>query len=109
MVHGGFGVVAVVFRRAPGLEDAPFLSSEWLGALEETGCAVADRGWVPHHLVVSQGGAPIAVAPAYLKLNSEGEFVFDHGGRAQRGGQGSRTTRSCWSRCRSLPRRASAS
>ncbi len=87
-VHGAFRDVAELFRRAPGLEDAPFLSSEWLGALEETGCAVADRGWVPHHLVVSQGGAPIAVAPAYLKLNSEGEFVFDHGwaGAARRAG-----------------------
>ncbi|HTJ82552.1 MAG TPA: GNAT family N-acetyltransferase [Polyangiaceae bacterium] len=77
--HGSFATVRELYARGVGLEDAPFLSPAWLGALEDTGCVVADRGWVPHHLVIKDGAEPIAVAPAYLKLNSEGEFVFDHG------------------------------
>jgi hypothetical protein len=87
-VHGAFADVADHFGSAQGLSDAPFLSPEWLGALEETGCAIADKGWVPHHVVIKQGGVPTAVAPGYLKLNSEGEFVFDHGwaGAARRAG-----------------------
>lgn len=59
------------------LADAPFLRFEWLDALERTGCAVAKRGWQPHHLVLRRQGELVAVAPAYLKGHSEGEFVFD--------------------------------
>ena len=56
----------------------PHLSFEWLDALERTGCVGAERGWLPLHLTLSQGDRVVAVAPAYLKGNSEGEFVFDH-------------------------------
>lgn len=57
----------------------PFLRREWLSAFEESDCLGADRGWVPRHLVVKQGGEILAVAPAYIKLHSMGEFVFDQG------------------------------
>lgn len=56
----------------------PFLSYTWLEALESTGCVRPERGWLPLHLVLEEDGRPIAAAPAYLKGNSEGEFVFDH-------------------------------
>jgi predicted N-acyltransferase len=59
-------------------ETPPFLRFEWLDALERTGCAVAERGWLPLHLSLRRGGELVAVAPAYVKGNSEGEFVFDH-------------------------------
>jgi predicted N-acyltransferase len=57
----------------------PFLSWAFLDALETTGCAVAARGWRPCHVTLCRSGDVIAAAPAYVKDNSEGEFVFDHG------------------------------
>lgn len=57
----------------------PFLSHAWLAGLELTGCVGGERGWLPRPLLVKRGGELVAAAPAYLKGNSEGEFVFDHG------------------------------
>jgi predicted N-acyltransferase len=71
-----------------GASTAPFLSHAWLDALETTGCVGADTGWIPHHLSFWDGDRLVAAAPAYLKENSEGEFVFDYAwaGAAQRAG-----------------------
>lgn len=58
----------------------PFLSHAFLWALEESGCAAARTGWLPQHLVLDgPDGTPAAVAPAYLKSHSRGEYVFDQG------------------------------
>lgn len=58
----------------------PFVSHAFLQALEEAGCARARTGWQPQHLVLDgPDGRPVAVAPAYLKSHSRGEYVFDHG------------------------------
>jgi len=61
------------------LNDAnPFVRHEFLGALEETGCVGANKGWVPRHLICeSEDGQLIGALPLYLKTNSYGEFVFD--------------------------------
>jgi predicted N-acyltransferase len=59
-------------------ETPPFLRFEWLDALERTGAAIPERGWLPMHLLLRRGGEVVAAAPAYAKGNSEGEFVFDH-------------------------------
>jgi predicted N-acyltransferase len=56
----------------------PFLRFEWLDALERTGCVTPKRGWLPMHLAIHVDGELVAAAPAYVKGNSEGEFVFDH-------------------------------
>jgi uncharacterized protein len=56
----------------------PFLRFEWLDALERTGCVTPKRGWMPMHLAIHTQGELVAAAPAYVKGNSEGEFVFDH-------------------------------
>lgn len=56
----------------------PFLRFAWLDALERSGCIAEGRGWVPLHLALHQADELVAVAPAYVKGNSEGEFVFDH-------------------------------
>lgn len=61
-----------------GVSEAPFLSWAWLDALEQTGCVGEQAGWLPHHITLGSEGALLAAAPAYLKDNSEGEFVFDH-------------------------------
>ena len=57
----------------------PFLSYNFLNALEESGSAVAETGWAPYHLLLeheSQG--PCGVVPMYLKNHSQGEYVFDY-------------------------------
>jgi predicted N-acyltransferase len=61
--------------------DSPFLDWDWLHAMEESGSAARNTGWVPYHLVVRDGqsGALDAACPLYLKSHSMGEFVFDHG------------------------------
>ncbi|WP_437572962.1 GNAT family N-acetyltransferase [Sorangium sp. So ce887] len=62
-----------------GAGEAPFLSWAWFDALERTGCVGEEAGWLPHHITLRAEGVLLAAAPAYLKDNSEGEFVFDQG------------------------------
>ncbi|MEM7041627.1 MAG: GNAT family N-acetyltransferase [Pseudomonadota bacterium] len=59
--------------------DQPFLSHAFLLALETSGSASADTGWLPLHLVAERDGQVIACAPMYLKSHSYGEYVFDWG------------------------------
>lgn len=56
---------------------SPFLRWDWLSALEETGCAVEAAGWIPSHVVLRRGERLVGACPVYLKLHSQGEFVFD--------------------------------
>ena len=57
----------------------PFTSHAFLSGLEEEGCIDPALGWTPHHLVLEDSDGRLqAAAPAYLKTNSHGEFVFDH-------------------------------
>lgn len=61
-------------------EPEPFLRHAFLSALEEAGCVGARSGWQPQHLVLEDAAGGVrAVAPAYLKAHSRGEYVFDHG------------------------------
>jgi hypothetical protein len=58
----------------------PFLSHAFLSALEESGSATAETGWHPVPIAIdAPDGSLAAVAPAYLKSHSQGEYVFDHG------------------------------
>ena len=58
----------------------PCISHAFLLALEETGCATVKTGWGGAHLLVEDAaGELLACAPCYLKTNSMGEYVFDHG------------------------------
>ena len=71
-------------RRSPPRWDAlhdganPFIAHAFLAGLEETGCLRPEWGWIPHHVALWEGDRLLAAAPAYLKDNSHGEFVFDH-------------------------------
>ena len=56
---------------------SPFVEHTWLDCLEEANCVGETSGWIPHHLALYDGEDLVAAAPAYAKLNSEGEFVFD--------------------------------
>ena len=58
----------------------PFVSHGFLSALEDSGSAVAETGWLGQHLVLEDdGGTALAALPCYLKNHSQGEYVFDHG------------------------------
>jgi predicted N-acyltransferase len=57
----------------------PFVSHAFLKALEDSGSVGQRTGWQPIPLIVDgDDGTPIAVAPAYAKSHSQGEYVFDH-------------------------------
>jgi predicted N-acyltransferase len=56
----------------------PFVSHAFLHGLEQTGCLRPRWGWSPLHAALWDGARLLAAAPAYLKGNSHGEFVFDH-------------------------------
>jgi uncharacterized protein len=58
----------------------PFVSWDFLEALERSGAVSRRAGWVPRHLVLEgAGGQPAAVMPCYVKSHSQGEYVFDWG------------------------------
>jgi len=60
--------------------DNPFLSHAFLQALEESGSAKRQTGWLPQHLVLEdESGRMLGAVPMYLKSHSYGEYVFDHG------------------------------
>ncbi|MCY7339194.1 MAG: GNAT family N-acetyltransferase [Sphingomonas bacterium] len=57
----------------------PLVGHAFLACLEASGSVGGDTGWDPLPLVVERDGRIIAAAPAYLKAQSHGEYVFDHG------------------------------
>ena len=57
--------------------DYPFLRHEFLYGLERTGCANAETGWQPCHLLLRDEAGILALMPLYLKSHSYGEYVFD--------------------------------
>jgi predicted N-acyltransferase len=58
----------------------PFTSHAFLRALEDSGSATAETGWLPQHLLLEDAsGTLLGCMPCYLKSHSRGEYVFDHG------------------------------
>jgi uncharacterized protein len=55
----------------------PVCRWEWLHALEASGSAVKDKGWDAHHLALWDKNELVAVAPAWLKYHSMGEYIYD--------------------------------
>jgi len=58
-------------------DDNPFVTHAFLAGLEQHGCLSPEHGWLPHHAAMYEDGRLLAAAPAYIKLNSHGEYVFD--------------------------------
>jgi hypothetical protein len=57
----------------------PFVSWDFLEALEASGCVGARSGWAARHLAIEgEDGALAGAMPLYLKGHSYGEYVFDH-------------------------------
>ncbi len=58
----------------------PFIGYDFLASLEESGSVGGRSGWQPLPIVIpGSDGRPAAIAPAYAKSHSQGEYVFDHG------------------------------
>jgi predicted N-acyltransferase len=58
----------------------PFISHNFLHALEASGSVGAKAGWQVQHLAAQrEDGQLIGAVPCYLKSHSRGEYVFDHG------------------------------
>ena len=56
----------------------PFLTHNYLMALELSGSVGHASGWAPRYLTIEdESGKLLACAPAYLKSHSYGEYVFD--------------------------------
>ncbi len=79
-VHRSIDAIGAAAWDACAGGDNPFLSYAFLEALEASGSATAESGWLPQHLALEdESGRIHAVAPLYLKNHSYGEYVFDHG------------------------------
>jgi uncharacterized protein len=58
----------------------PFISYDFLYAVEASASATARTGWQPQHLLAeSPEGTLLGAVPCYLKSHSQGEYVFDRG------------------------------
>ncbi|MGB0844950.1 MAG: GNAT family N-acetyltransferase [Alphaproteobacteria bacterium] len=59
----------------------PFVSYNFLFALEESKSAVVGNGWLGQHVLLKSADTEdlLGVVPLYLKNHSQGEYVFDHG------------------------------
>lgn len=57
----------------------PFISHAFLTALEDSGSVGPGTGWQPVPIVIEGPDRQLAAAlPAYVKSDSQGEYVFDH-------------------------------
>ena len=58
----------------------PFVGHTFLSILEESGSVGRGTGWQALPVLIDGAdGQPGAIAPAYAKSHSQGEYVFDHG------------------------------
>jgi predicted N-acyltransferase len=61
-----------------GVPFDPFVTHEFLLALDQSGSACARSGWQPFHLALEEGEMLLGVVPMYVKGHSQGEYVFDY-------------------------------
>lgn len=57
----------------------PLISHRFLSLFETSDSVGEGTGWGPLPILVERDGRVVGAAPAYLKLHSQGEYVFDHG------------------------------
>jgi predicted N-acyltransferase len=79
-VDAGAGALCRAEAALAEAEYNPFISHDFLSAIERSGSARNRTGWQPMHLLAeAQNGEVVGVAPCYAKSHSQGEYVFDHG------------------------------
>ncbi len=62
-----------------GVPVDPFMTHRFLLALDKSHSTGKGTGWQTRPLVLSDAGIPVAAMPLYVKSNSQGEYIFDHG------------------------------
>jgi len=62
-----------------GVPVDPFTTHRFLLALDRSRSTGKGTGWQTRPLVLTQDGIPAAAMPLYVKSNSQGEYIFDHG------------------------------
>ena len=55
----------------------PFMRHEYLAAMEQSGSATAETGWIARIITIWDGDTLLAACPLYIKTHSYGEYVFD--------------------------------
>lgn len=79
IASGVSAIDALDWDRIAGSDD-PFLSHAFLSLLEQSGSVGPGTGWQPTPIIIDGADGRIAaVAPAYIKGHSRGEYVFDAG------------------------------
>jgi predicted N-acyltransferase len=74
------GTVPLVQKLAQETVYNPFVSHDFLWALEESKSVGGRTGWQAQHVLArTPDGALLAAAACYLKSHSRGEYVFDRG------------------------------
>jgi len=73
------GQFAAAEWNALGGDRNPFVSHEFLTAMEDSGSVGDGTGWDPVPIVITDSaGKLVAAMPSYAKGHSQGEYVFDH-------------------------------
>ena len=62
-----------------GVPVDPFTTHRFLLALDKSRSTGKGTGWQTRPLVLTQDGILAAAMPLYVKSNSQGEYIFDHG------------------------------
>ena len=56
----------------------PFTTHRFFNALETSGSIGGETGWQLHPLSATLNGDLIGIMPLFVKLHSQGEYIFDH-------------------------------
>lgn len=76
-IHGSIDEIDPGQWNALASRGQPLLRHEFLAAMEHGRCVGDGTGWQPQIITLSDARGLAAAAPAYLKSDSFGEFVFD--------------------------------
>lgn len=66
------------FCTANFIDESPFIDFDFFKKLETTKCTTLETGWIPEHIIIKEKTKLKGIIPNYRKLNSNGEYVFDH-------------------------------
>ena len=69
---------AEYFCKANFYDNSPFLKYSFFKLLEDSKCTNESSGWIPQHFIFKENNEIVAFVPNFKKLNSNGEYIFDH-------------------------------
>ena len=65
------------FCTANFIDESPFIDFDFF-KIKTTKCTTLETGWIPEHIIIKEKTKLKGIIPNYRKLNSNGEYVFDH-------------------------------